>query len=128
MVKIGIFLAKPWIESNAARGLWRPDNRGERSTSVQNTSIDAFIRMISERGIMGILRVIGAAVFAISWMVLPCFVCAVQRSISHCSQELRALNSKMDLVIARMLFECNESNDLSPYDTTNSTIIDGKAP
>jgi hypothetical protein len=95
---------------------------------VDNTSIDAFIRMIAERGIMGILRVIGAAVFALSWMVLPCFVFAVQRSTYHCSQELRALNSKIDLVMARMLFEGKASNDLSPYDTTNTTIIDGKAP
>jgi len=95
---------------------------------VDNTSIDAFIRMIAERGIMGILRVIGTAVFALSWMVLPCVVCAVQRSTSHCRQELQALNKKMDLVMARLLFEGNEANDLSPYDTTHATIIDGKAP
>ena len=95
---------------------------------MQNTSIDDLIRMVSTRGIMGILRVIGAAVFALSWMVLPCFVCAVQRSISHWSQELRALNSTMDLVMARMLFEGKESNGLSPYGPTNATIIDGKAP
>ena len=89
---------------------------------MQNTSLDAFIKMISEHGIMGIMRVIGTAV------VLPCFVFSVQRSTYHCGQELQALNSKMDLVIARMLFECKESNALSPYDTTNATIIDGKAP
>jgi hypothetical protein len=95
---------------------------------VHNTSIDDLIRMISARGIMGILGVIGAAVFAISWMVLPCFVCAVQRSTSHCRQELRALNRKMDLVIHRMLFECKESQDLSPHETINPPIMDGKAP
>ena len=95
---------------------------------MDNTSLDAFIRMISEHGIMGIMRVIGVAVFALSWMVLPCLIFAMQRSISHFSQELRALNSKMDLVMARMLFEGKESNDLSPYDTTTATIIDGKAP
>jgi len=95
---------------------------------VDNTSLDAFIRMIAAHGIMGILRVIGAAVFALSWLVLPCFVFAVQRSTDHCSQELRALNKKMDLVIARLLFESNESHELSPYDTTHATIIDGKAP
>jgi hypothetical protein len=95
---------------------------------VDNTSIDAFIRMIAERGIMGILRVIGAAVFALSWMVLPCFVCAVQRSTSHCSQELQALNKKMDLVIARLLFECRASQDLSPHETIHPPIVDGKAP
>ena len=95
---------------------------------MDNTSLDAFIRMLSAHGILGMLRVIGAAVFALSWMVLPCFVCAVQRSTSHCRQELQALNKKMDLVMARLLFEGNESHDLSPYDTTNATIIDGKAP
>ena len=95
---------------------------------MDNTSLDDLIRMISAHGIMGILRVIGAAVFALSWMVLPCFVCAVQRSTSHCRQELQALNKKMDLVMARLLFEGHESHDLSPYDTTPATIIDGKAP
>ena len=95
---------------------------------MDNTSLDAFIRMLSAHGILGILRVIGAAVFALSWMVLPCLIFAMQRSISHFSQELRALNRKMDLVIARLLFEGHESHDLSPYDTTPATIIDGKAP
>ena len=95
---------------------------------MHNTSIDAFIRMISAREIMGMMRVIGAAVFAISWMVLPCFVCAVQRSTSHCRQELQALNKKMDLVIARLLFECEASQDLSPHETINPPIMDGKAP
>ena len=95
---------------------------------MHNTSIDAFIRMISAREIMGMMRVIGAAVFAISWLVLPCFVFAVQRSIYHCSQELRALNRKMDLVMHRILLECEASQDLSPHETIHPPIMDGKAP
>ena len=95
---------------------------------MDNTSLDAFIRMIAAHGIMGILRVIGAAVFALSWLVLPCFVFAVQRSTDHCSQELRALNKKMDLVMARLLFECEASQDVSPDETIHPPIMDGKAP
>ena len=95
---------------------------------MDNTSLDAFIRMISERGIMGIMRVIGTAVFALSWLVLPFVVSAVQRSTYHCSQEIRALNKKMDLVIARLLFECEASQDVSPDETIHPPIMDGKAP
>ena len=95
---------------------------------MDNTSLDAFIRMIAAHGILGILRVIGAAVFALSWLVLPWFVFVVQRSTDHCSQELRALNKKMDLVIARLLFECEASQDLSPDETIHPPIMDGKAP
>ena len=95
---------------------------------MDNTSIDAFIRMIAERGIMGILRVIGTAVFALAWMVLPCFVFAVQRSISHCSQDLQALNSKMDLAMPRILLAYEASQDLSPHETIHPPIIDGKVP
>jgi len=114
-------LAKPWSACNAVRGLWRPDNRGARSTSMDNTSLDAFIRMIAAQGILGILRVIGAAVFALSWLVLPCFICAVQRSIS-----IAARNCAHS--IARWIchgshgVRCKASNGLSPYDTTNTTI------
>ncbi len=95
---------------------------------MQNTSIDDLIRMISARGIMGILRVIGPAVFALSWLVLPFVVSAVQRSTSHCRQELQALHSKMDLVMHRILLECEASQDLSPHETIHPPIMDGKAP
>ena len=95
---------------------------------MDNTSLDAFIRMIAAHGILGILRVIGAAVFALSWLVLPCFVCAVQRSTDHCSQELRALNSKMDLAMPRILLAYEASQDLSPHETIPPPIMDGKAP
>jgi len=80
---------------------------------MDNTSLDAFIRMIAAQGILGILRVIGAAV--LRSLGLYCHASFVPCKINiHCSQELRALNSKMDLVMARMVFECKASNGYRP--------------
>jgi predicted RND superfamily exporter protein len=82
--------------------------------------------MISELGIMGIIGMICATIFAISWILLPFLVSAVQRSTYNCSRELRALNSRMDLIISKIFFESKEPKELSPHDTINSTTTDGK--
>ncbi len=56
---------------------------------MQNKSLDDFIRMISELGTVNVIFVICAAVFAMSWILLPFLVFTIQRSINKCGRELR---------------------------------------
>ena len=93
---------------------------------MQNKSLDDFIRMISELGTVNVIFVICAAVFAMSWILLPFLVFTIQRSINKCGRELRLFNRKADLIISRFLFECKESKDASSLDTINSTTTDGQ--
>ena len=94
---------------------------------MQNKSLDDFIRMISELGTVNVIFVICAAVFAMSWILLPFLVFTIQRSINKCGRELRLFNRKMDLIISRFLFESKEVRDSSSLDTINSTTTDGQA-
>jgi hypothetical protein len=67
--------------------------------------------MLSELGLGGIIVVLCTSVFAISWILLPFLVSAVQRSTSNCSRELRALNRRMDLIMNKLFFESRELKD-----------------
>jgi ABC-type molybdate transport system permease subunit len=93
---------------------------------VQNRSMDDLIKMLSELGTVNVIFVICAAVFAMSWILLPFLVFAIQRSINKCGRELRSFNRKMDLIISRILFEYKEPKDLSSLDTINQKTTDGQ--
>ena len=82
--------------------------------------------MISELGTVNVIFVICAAVFAISWILLPFLVFTMQRSINKCSQELRLFNRKADLIISRILFESKELKDSSSLDTMKTATTDGQ--
>ena len=92
---------------------------------MQNKSLDDLIRMLSELGTVNVIFVICAAVFAVSWILLPFLVFTIQRSINKCGRELRLFNRKVDLIISRILFEPKESKDSSSLDPINSTTTDG---
>jgi len=93
---------------------------------VQNKSLDDLVRMISELGTVNVIFVICAAVFAISWILLPFLVFTMQRSINKCSRELRLFNRKADLIISRILFESKELKDSSSLDTMKTATTDGQ--
>ena len=93
---------------------------------MQNKSLDDLVRMISELGTVNVIFVICAAVFAISWILLPFLVFTMQRSINKCSQELRLFNRKADLIISRILFESKELKDSSSLDTMKTATTDGQ--
>ena len=93
---------------------------------MQNKSLDDLVRMISELGTVNVIFVICAAVFAISWILLPFLVFTMQRSINKCSRELRLFNRKADLIISRILFESKELKDSSSLDTIKTATTDGQ--
>ena len=93
---------------------------------MQNKSLDDLVRMISELGTVNVIFVICAAVFAISWILLPFLVFTMQRSINKCSRELRLFNRKADLIISRILFESKELKDSSSLDTMKTATTDGQ--
>ncbi len=88
--------------------------------------LNDLIRTISELGIVGVLVAISLIVLATFWLVLPFIVFAVHRATYNCSRELRACNSKLDLIMSGISFESKESTKLSPHHAINSTTQDGK--
>jgi hypothetical protein len=89
--------------------------------------MDDLGRAISELDILSIVVVLCALSLAAFWILMPFLVCAVQRSISSCRRELRALNSKLEQILRTIEVQPKVSTDLSDSETTNSITTNGKA-
>jgi hypothetical protein len=94
---------------------------------LQHKLMDDLGRAISELDILSIVVVLCALSLAAFWILMPFLVCAVQRSISSCRRELRALNSKLEQILRTIEVQPKVSTDLSDSETTNSITTNGKA-
>ena len=97
-----------------------------RSAPLQHKLMDDLMRTISELDIVSIGIVLCMLVLATLWIILPFVVCAVQRSTSRCSRELRALNSKLDQILHAIEVQAKAGQDVPPLATTHATTANGQ--